>query len=96
MKIKNLGNYKTVDSFVAEKLKKLEKMPKNFNSLFELMFSERNNIFFEYSDGYKVKKITYEQSFNHILKFYKVLKKLPTQKKVAFCRNLYEQLRGMD
>lgn len=40
MKIKNLGNYKTVDSFVAEKLKKLEKMPKNFNSLFELMFSE--------------------------------------------------------
>lgn len=84
MKIKNLGNYKTVNSFVAKKLKKLEKMPKNFNSLFELMFSERNNIFFEYSDGYKIKKITYEQSFNHILKFYKVLKTLPTQKKSLF------------
>ncbi|MCR4879395.1 MAG: AMP-binding protein [Bacilli bacterium] len=66
MKYQNLGPYKTINQFVNYKLASLQKSDASFNSLYELMFSEGKNIFFEYSLDFDVKKVTYQESKDHI------------------------------
>lgn len=68
MKLQNIGNYKTINKFVASKLDRFDSMEKNYESLFQLMFSEKTNTLFEKSDGYKVIKTTYGQCYDSILK----------------------------
>ena len=67
MKITNLGGYPSIDSFVDAKLSRYNSSDKSFESLFELMFSESDNILWEESKGYRISKTTYAQAREHIL-----------------------------
>ncbi len=67
MKYQNLGPYKTINQFVDYKLASLKNSETSFNALFDLMFSETNNIFYEYTFGFDIKKVTYGESKNHII-----------------------------
>lgn len=67
MHYSNLGNFKTIDSFVADKLKRFDSMPRTYASLFSLMFSERDNILYEKTDGFKILKTSYGQCYQNIL-----------------------------
>lgn len=68
MKIDNLHGFKSIDKFVEYKLNRLESGDKNFETLFELMFSEKENVLFEKTEGYKIKKITYGESEKNALR----------------------------
>ena len=59
MRLTNIANYKTIDEYVNYKSQKLKKSAQTFFDLFELMFSEENNIFWESNDGYRIIKKSY-------------------------------------
>ena len=63
MKITNLAGHKTVNSYVKSKLDKLNSTECSLKSLYEIMFSEKENIMFEKSVGYRIKKVTYGECF---------------------------------
>lgn len=67
MSAKGLGNRLTINAFVEDKLKKFDGMPKNFRSLFSLMFSEKENVMYERSTGYKIEKKTYGEVYGEII-----------------------------
>jgi acyl carrier protein len=67
MRLSNIANFKTADEFVVHKVNKFAKSDHSFLSLFSFMFSERDNILYEESDGYKIKKTTYGQAYDSIL-----------------------------
>ena len=58
----DLGGYGTVGRYVREKLNRLHSTDKTFSALYELMFSEEQNIFSEKTDGYKITYKTYGES----------------------------------
>ena len=62
-----LGNYNDIDSFVEAKLRMLDEAEVGFSSLFELMFSEGENLMYEKSEGYRIKRTTYAQAKAEIL-----------------------------
>ena len=62
-----LGGYKTINEYVFNKLKKIQGPEYSFGHLFGLMFSERNNIFFEQSKGFELRKITYGEAYDRVL-----------------------------
>ena len=68
MRIKNLGDAKSVNEYVSGKLARFSSMEKDLGSLFELMFSEEENILIERMRGLKVEKTTYKEAKNDILK----------------------------
>ena len=59
MKAEGLGGFKSIKEYVLFKLKRFEAMPKTFDTLFELMFSEKENVMFEKNDGYNIFSATY-------------------------------------
>lgn len=67
MKYNNLGGFSTIDSFVEAKLHRFENMEHSFRSLFALMFSEKDNIFYERSEGYRIIRTTYGEAEREIL-----------------------------
>lgn len=66
-KVEHLGGYPNIRSFVQAKLEQYEAQPKNYKTLFEMMFSEKDNIMAEYTDGYRIKALTYGQVQQWIL-----------------------------
>lgn len=62
MKNPSLGGHLFVNRFVAEKLRRFESMERSFAALFELMFSEEDNILYERSEGYRIIKTTYGEA----------------------------------
>ena len=74
MKNPTWGGYDRVNDYVTAKLKKLECSDKSFAALFELMFSERGNILYERSFGYRMVKTTYGEAYDHILRKTAVLR----------------------
>ncbi|MBR5134559.1 MAG: AMP-binding protein [Clostridia bacterium] len=58
-KLQNIGGHPTIQSFVDAKIAAYEKQEKTFRTLFDMMFSERENIMAEITDGYRIKKVTY-------------------------------------
>ncbi|MBQ7474476.1 MAG: non-ribosomal peptide synthetase [Clostridia bacterium] len=62
-----LGGYKTINAYVNAKLARFASSPKTFATMFDLMFSERENIMYEASEGYRIKKTTYGESRDRIL-----------------------------
>ena len=60
-KVKDIGNHPNIQSFVQAKLALYENQEKNYKTLYEMMFSERDNVMAEYTDGYRIKKLTYGQ-----------------------------------
>ena len=72
--IKTLGGYKSINEFVEEKLKTYGNMEHSFETLYKMMFSETENIMYETSVGYEIKKITYGEVKNRIEKLSEILK----------------------
>ena len=66
MKIDNIGGYRSIPAFVRAKLDRFAGMERTFGSLYEMMFSERDNILYEKSVGYRIEKTTYGESRAHI------------------------------
>lgn len=67
MKYNNLGGYANIDSFVKAKLHRFENTEHSFRALFELMFSETENILYERSEGYRIIRTTYGEAKREIL-----------------------------
>ena len=61
MRYDNLGGFKSIDKFVGHKIDALIKSDKSMRSLYALMFSESENVMFEETDGFRIKKTTYGQ-----------------------------------
>ena len=59
MRLTNVANCKTIDEYVNYKSGLLKEREKTFCTLFELMFSEDGNTFWESNDGYRIVKKTY-------------------------------------
>lgn len=68
MKNTTLGGFSTINGYVADKLKRFSETNKDFAALFEFMFSERDNVLFEKSLGYRIAKITYGQTRDTLLR----------------------------
>lgn len=66
-KLDNIAGFPTLREYATNKLARYEKQEKNFGTLFEMMFSERNNVMAEITDGYRIKKLTYGQFRQWIL-----------------------------
>lgn len=62
-----LGGYKSINAFVEAKLSRYSASKRDFSALFELMFSEGENVLFEESRGYRIAKTTYAQAERDIL-----------------------------
>ena len=71
-----LGGYNSINAFVEAKLNKYSNSKRDFEVLFELMFSEGQNTMFEESRGYRVIKTTYAQAKEEILLKARTLKEL--------------------
>ena len=67
MKLTNIRGFKSIEEYVSCKLSLYEKREKSFDTLFEFMFDDENNIMYETSDGYRVKKVTYGEAKRRIL-----------------------------
>ena len=74
MKELGLGGYLGINEFVAAKLQKLNEMPAGFGSLFELMFSEKENLLYEKSEGYRIRQTTYGEAYEETLRLAAALK----------------------
>lgn len=61
MKLTNIGSFKSIDELVNYKLRLFEENSRNFEKIFEYMFTEPENIMAERTDGYKIIKTTYGQ-----------------------------------
>ena len=75
-KITNIAGFDNINEYVSHKIKGLYSEEKNCKTLFRYMFSERENTMAETSDGYRIKKLTYGQCFDDILKLVPSLKEL--------------------
>lgn len=67
------GGYATIKRYVREKLKKLLASDRTFSSLYTLMFSERDNVMAERTDGNKIIRTTYGECYDRIEKISPVL-----------------------
>ena len=68
MRLNNLGGYNSINAFVDGKLRRYNESAHDFAALFELMFSERDNIMYEKSAGYRVIKTTYGEAREELLR----------------------------
>lgn len=76
MKDNSKNEVKYLLAYVKAKLEKLNNMPADFESLFEVMFSESQNIMFEKSESYRIVKTTYGESKIRIKKKANALKSI--------------------
>ena len=68
MKLTNIANFQTINEYVNYKSQKLKKGAQTFSALFELMFSEESNTFWESNNGYRIIKKSYGTVKNEIVK----------------------------
>jgi long-subunit acyl-CoA synthetase (AMP-forming) len=87
MRLQNIGQFKTADEYVADKVKRFAESDHSFTALFSFMFSERENILYEQSNGYSIRKVTYGEAYTQTLRLAKslqgVLREVPAQSIVA-------------
>ena len=76
MKNPSLGGYNSASSFVAEKLRRFDSMEHDFASFFTLMFSEKENIIYERSEGYRIVRTSYGEAEQNALRRAGTLKSL--------------------
>lgn len=62
----SLGGQGSIKKYVLHKLGLLEQSDKTMRSLFDLMFSEKDNIIGEETDGYRIRKTTYGESKRNV------------------------------
>jgi len=61
-----LAGFKSIDDLVQYKLSLIQGPEYSFDRLFDLMFSERENVFFEQSKGFESRKITYGEAYDKV------------------------------
>ncbi len=71
-----LGQYKTIKDFVQSKLRAFEERGLSMETLFSLMFQEKENIMYERSAGYRIESFTYGEVEKRIMARAASLKKL--------------------
>lgn len=67
MRLSNIGGFRTINEYVKNKIEKYSRCDKNFETLFEFMFSERDNVMAELSDGYRIKRFSYGEVHDSIV-----------------------------
>ena len=60
-----IGGAKTINAFVAGKLQAFRDQGLRFETLFALMFRERDNVLYERSVGWKIESTTYAEAKDH-------------------------------
>ncbi len=75
-KLTNVAGFDNINAYINYKLDLFSREEKSCKTLFRYMFSERDNTMAETSDGYRVKKLTYGQCFDDILKLIPSIKEL--------------------
>ncbi len=68
MMSKTLNGHLSINRYVQAKLRSMPRGGMDFRQLFEMMFSEKNNVMFEYSTGYRITEVTYGECYQSILK----------------------------
>lgn len=63
-----IGEASNINQYVEQKLQKLNSEDKSFETLFRYMFSERENVLYERSCGYRIESTTYGEAYDCILK----------------------------
>ena len=63
----HIGSYRSLDAFVRDKLDAFLREGLNFRTFFSLMFREEDNVLYEKSEGYRIRKTTYGEAKTHIL-----------------------------
>lgn len=76
MKNNTLGGYRTIEAYVTAKLKHFNSLEHSFASMFEVMFSERENIIYEKSCGYKIEYVTYGEASDRVISCSNRIRKL--------------------
>lgn len=71
-----LGQYKSIKDYVQSKLRTFEERGLSMQTLFALMFQEKDNIMYERSTGYRVETFTYGEVEDRIMARAASLKKL--------------------
>ena len=66
MQVYGIGSCKTIDEFVNKQMSALRSREQSFESVFEIMFSERDNVMFETTDGNKIFKTTYGEVYEAV------------------------------
>ncbi|MBO5789493.1 MAG: AMP-binding protein [Clostridia bacterium] len=66
MKLTNIAGHRNIESYVKAKSDLLRQTEANFHQLFLLMFSEKENVFWETNNGYKIIKTTYGEAYHSI------------------------------
>ncbi|MBO6010994.1 MAG: acyl--CoA ligase, partial [Oscillospiraceae bacterium] len=67
MKNPTIAGFSRVNDYVKDKLRRFEAAEPGFASLFELMFSERDNVLYEVSEGYRIVRTTYGEARRAVL-----------------------------
>lgn len=68
MKLQNIANFNNIDEYVSYKSNKLREGECSFKALFDLMFSEKENVMWETNNGYRIISTTYGQVYEEIIK----------------------------
>ena len=68
MKALGIGGCKTIEQFVDMQITALKQREQTFESVYEVMFSHRENVMFETTDGNKIYKFTYGEIYENINK----------------------------
>ena len=61
-----LGGQPSIRKYVAHKIAQLENSDRDMRSLFRLIFSEKENVLAESTDGYKIRSLTYGESLENV------------------------------
>ena len=91
MKVTNIAGFSNIEEYIKYKSEKLREAPPSFDNLFELMFSEKENTFWETNNGYKITKTTYGETYRTILKKATTLKEMLGVKQKNNIVGLYMQ-----
>lgn len=65
-----------INKIIRNHMRDLDNSNKRFQDIFNLVYSLENNIFFELTDGYRIKKVTYKDAKHQAIKMGCYLKKL--------------------
>ncbi len=76
MKLNNIGSFGKIEDFINWKIEKFGNEEKTFENLFLYMHSEENNIMAEYTENYRIKKLTYGDFKSSVIKKANSLKKM--------------------
>ncbi|MBR5708975.1 MAG: AMP-binding protein, partial [Oscillospiraceae bacterium] len=67
MKNPTIAGFSRINDYVKDKLRRFDEAGRDFAALFELMFSERDNVLYEVSEGYRIVRTTYGEAREAVL-----------------------------